>query len=652
MPSKKIDLYEVGGVDSRSNVLNFPAERAFRMRNFRPLQSGRVILRFGYSKPQQSNVSNTSIHSLAYYEIYAGGQFALLGQGANLNVQNLATGVRTNISSTMGGNRWGHFRAYNRIFVGDGTQFVSYDGTTLRPVGIRAPSAGEASAVTVTPGATTGGAWATTALSGYTLFMVYYNPVTGAVGNRVQIGSAFTIGVAGDAVVLGSLPNLAAVNAEWVKGFGRTNDGGQVPYWLVDANGNRITAANAAAGANILLSTIDVTQQLPIRNGLPPAGLNAFTRVGNRVFGIKPGDNNIYFSEDATTYTANQFIGVDVESWAGNGSIAFPTGEVPTCIQTYRLEGWFFSQNYLAIWNPTLAQQAANPWRGPWQSGAPGQRCFVETPYGPVWLTTQKQLMTFNQGYTTLETAGYFGPTPLSSEYERVLLGQIGDQYISIAELGYFRDPEHEIDCVYVIADNSAGQPIVIVHDFILRDERSQQGQGRDAIYSGMNPTTFAGAGCTPRQNIMDTNHRERLWVGASNGNLFQLEDGSNSDGGANYTGDWINLINSGNNKPIMEEVQWQGDGNTTFTFSVNPSLGLADWSTPETEAVTPEDGNSIFAARVGQEARWVFGRFQLTSHPADGVLTVTGEEIPVATYGRISMVTARVGVDRPESRS
>lgn len=651
MAVQKIDDFEFGGVDSRSNVLNFPMNRALRCRNFRPLPAGQLRLRWGFTAPTMSTVDgSTAVHSLVYYEQYGGAQFALFGQGANLKSIAINGGAVTQIAALSNSNPWGHFRAANRMFVGNGTDFDSYDGTTLRPVGIRAANSTESAGVTNTLTTAATGTWATTSLGGYTLYMVYYNQTTGAVGNRIQIGSTFTVGTAGYSLVLSGLPSLAGVNTEWVKGIGRTNDGGQTPYWLVDANGNRIIVGNAATVATITASTIDSNQELPTRNGLPVSGLNKFTKLGNQIFAARDGDVNIYYSEDDTAFNTGEFVGSVPDSWPGDNIEPFLTGEVPTCLQSYRGECWFHSKGYLGIWSATLKAQGANPWRGPWIGGCAGQRAWVETPYGPVWMTFDKQLMGFNQGYMGLESYGYFGPAPISNEYERVLLGQIGDQYVSGTELAYLRDPEKQIDCVYVKSKDANGNPVLVIHDYLLRDDRSSTGQGYDAVYSGMTPVTLAGTGFTPRQNVRDTNGREKLWAGAADGHVYQLEDGD-SDNSATYIGDYISLINAGNKNSLIAELEWQGDSNVQISFSPQTNMGLADFQTPETEEVVAENINNRFAAQIEAEALWMYVRAQLTSHPADGSLTITGEEIPVATYGRINMGKPKIGAARPEAR-
>ena len=71
------------------------------------------------------------------------------------------------------------------------------------------------------------------------------------------------------------------------------------------------------------------------------------------------------------------YVGQPVESWPPNQAEPLPTGEQPTAIHSYRLEGWFFSRNNLCIWSQFLLQQGVNPWRGPWPGGCVAQRAFV-----------------------------------------------------------------------------------------------------------------------------------------------------------------------------------------------------------------------------------------------------------------------------------
>lgn len=643
MPLKKTDSFQFGGVDSRSNPANYPAERLLRCKNFSPMVSGQLRLRYGYSKPTMSANTAEPIHSAAYYEQWAGDQFVVYGQGTALNQLDIETGAVSNIGTLSSGNPWGHFRSSNRVFMGNGVDMMNWDGT-LRKTGIRSPNTTESSAVVAAATNSPSGTFATSLTSlatpGYQFYMVYLNPVTGHVGNRVAIGARVPINTAGYSIELSSLPDLSGVDVEWVKGIGRTNDGGQVPYWLIDDSGNRVVAGNTATTAVISNPTVDTTQELPYRNGVPPA-LNKFAKCGSKIFGARDGDVNLYYTEDDTDLTNGNFVGVPAESWAGDNIEPFPTAEVPTTIHAYQMELWAFSKNYLAIWSLLMYQQGQNPWRGPYNCGCAGQRAWVETPYGPHWITPDKQLF----GWTGSN------PIPVSSEYETSLLGAIGDRYVADSELVYFRNAELQIDRLYIKSKDANGNPLIIVHDFNARDMRNQVAQGYNFLYSGMVPNTFIGSGYTPRQNVRDTNGREKLWTGDTLGSFYQLEDGSTSDNGATYTGDAIALINAGDGKPLINAIEWQGDENIEVSFSTSNSLTLEDFAQAETERVEADNPDNRYQVKVGMECRWVYARFQLTSHPADGNFAITDPPfVPMPTYGLLNMITPKFGRQRPEA--
>lgn len=674
MPAKKVSEFSFGGVDSRSNPANFPPDRMLRCRNFIVTPSGRPRLRFGYSKPTQSGSPAAPgdalgpIHSAAYYEQLSGARFLLFSAGTGLGRMNLATGVKTPaqpLGSFFIGQTapWGHFRFNNRIGIGNGQSAfnLSDDGTTIRPLGIPALNSIFNTPTIVYDPATTG-TWQASLLVGYELYFVLYNPVTGHVGNRgpvVSPGSVtprkIVIATSGGSLKISGLPNAAALGLpgsgvsgtytnypELVLGVGRTNDNGEVPYWLVDGTGNRITIPLGQTTATIKDFTIDTTQELPFRNGQPPK-LNKFAKVSTKFFGAVDGDVNLHYTEDDTDVSNGDFVGIPPESWPPDNIEPFPTAEEPTSIHAYRFEGHFWSKNYLAVWSNLLYQQGANPWRGPWKTGCAGQRAAIETPYGFVWMTPDKELMITQGG----------DPTPISEEYEASLLRRIGDQHVGLTELAYYRNKELEIDRLYVRSLDANGNPVFVIHDFLLRDFRSQVGQAYEYIYSGMVPNTFVGSGYTPGQNLRDANGRERLWVGAVDQNFYQIEDGSISDNGTTYTGDCIFVVNGGDGRTTITEVQWQGDGNAQFSYALQANRALSNFIPAKTEAIdSGQNEDSMWAAKVSRPARFFYGRFLLTSHPADGNFDMTDPPfVPMPTYGIVNMVTAKLGASQSDSR-
>lgn len=669
---KKAPDFAYGGVDSRSNATNYPPERLLRCRNFIITAAGQPRLRYGFTKPTQSGSSlgpgdvGGPVHSAAYYEQYGGAQFLLFSAGTGLGRMNLTTGVKSPTqpagSFFIGTTKpWGHFRSANRIFLGNGvSQNISDDGTKIRFLGV--PSVNSVFLTpTVVYDPSTPGGWQANVLSGYQLWFVLYNPVTGHVGNRGAIavpGDAdpkqILVSASGGSLKLSGLPTAADLGLpgsgisgsftnypELVLGVGRTPDGGEVPYWLVDGSGNRVTIPLGQTTATITEYTIDTTQELPFRNGQPPP-LNKFAKVSTKFFGAVDGDVNLHYTEDDTDAANGNFVGVPAESWADDDIEPFPTAEVPTSIHAYRFEGYFFSKTNLAVWSNLLYQQGANPWRGPWPTGCAGQRACIETPYGLVWLTPDKELM-LTQGTD---------PSSISEEYEASLLAKIADQYVSQTELAYYRNKELGIDRLYIRGLDVNANPVFVVHDFLVKDFRSQVGQAYEYIYSGMVPSTFVGSGYTPRQNLRDANGREKLWTGATDANFYQLENGT-SDNDANYTGDAIFIRNMGEDLSQADAVQWQGDGAAQFSYSVKMSAQLTDFISLPTEMVEkPDNPNNLWEAKIKKESRWLFGRFQLTSHPADGNFDITDPPfVPVPTYGIINMTTAKMGASRSLGR-
>jgi hypothetical protein len=641
MPQRTAENWNLGGVSSLINPANASIDRSRRCRNFVPLPTGDLKLRYGYTQPTMSAVdASAAIHSAAYYEQYGGTQYVIFGQGTALKRYAVSGGTVTTIGTLSSGNPWGHFRARNALFVGNGVDFKSYDGTTLRDVGIRAANSTESGGVTVAASTATAGSFSTTTLTGYQLYMSYYNPTTGEVGNRAAVGARVTVPAAGYSLLVTGLPSLAAVNSEWLKILGRTPDGGEVPYWFADASGSLLTVGNTAATATFTSTNVSYTSELPTRNTVPVTGLNKFCKVGGRIFAAKDGDINLYYSEAEEDKVSGDFVGRPEAAWPANNVEAFPTGEVPTALHGYGFEGWFFTRNHLLIWDENLRLQIADPWRGPWVGGCAGQRAFVETPYGPYWVSADKQLLKW----------GGSGPVVASAEYEDTLLAQIADAQVPNIEIQYFKDPAINVDYLKILGKDGSGNPVCIIHDFNLRDETSPDGQGYDEVFTGMSPSTLIGSGYTPRTPMRDTNKKERLWCGSSQGRLFQLEDGT-SDNGATYTGDAIyGPLNLGSREPLVNEMQWIGDAQVVFTFTTELDDTLAQYLATQTEIVKAEERRC--GAAVGRAGGYFYGRFQLTSHPADGNFD-SGDPpfCPVNPYGAIFGVKMKLGLERVEAR-
>src|SRR5207237_4921312 len=157
MPAlQAFEQIDAGGVDSRSNPINMPRNRALRCLNWVPKQARYWELRWGYSTVTMSTVSVSAIHSIFPYRTWDGHKYVLFVQGTTLKTLDTATGTVTTptvrgtavASSTKGA---GYF-ANNRFHYGNGTDQKWFDATTWRTNGLPALTFAQVQNVTVTEG--------------------------------------------------------------------------------------------------------------------------------------------------------------------------------------------------------------------------------------------------------------------------------------------------------------------------------------------------------------------------------------------------------------------------------------------------------------------------------------------------------------------
>lgn len=480
-------------------------------------------------------------------------------------------------------------------------------------------------------------------LSGYQLFAAIYNPITQHMGNCAPIGERQEVGQTQTVFTIADLPDLSGYNPEWEWAIGMTNDGGEVPYWFVDPQGNNIVLGNSATMGTVYLGSVNAQQELPERNDVPLIGFDKYARVGTRIFAGKAGNPFLSYSNDVTDITNADYVGIPEESWPADQQEPLPTGKLPTSIHAYRLEGWFFDRDTLSIWSQFLLQQGANPWRGPWPGGCPGQRAFIETPHGPFWINTQRQLCTFMED----------GVISVSDEYEAALLSQLAYPTLNQVELGYLLDKDSLTDEIVIRGLDSNGNAVTVVHDFTLEDERSPHGQGYQYQYLNLAVNTFVGAGFTPRQNVYDTNGRMRLWAGSTQGYFAQLEDGLD-DNGADFTGDYIGLLGFGTRHRTIEALEYQGDPTLSISYLPDYSLGLGDFIPVFQEEIgdNVQTQTRLEAKLGGEDVGWEYFRFQITAHPADGSYALGNPPfLPLPSYGCVNNTVLKLGAEQKEHR-
>ena len=619
-----------------------PTNRLLRCLNWVPKQAGLMELRWGYSTVSMSAVTTVPFSGLIPFRLWnpnVPNKFVLMFQGTQWTLFNVANGSVTTFSTTsnpptfrgaaiQSSARGQSYVFNNRLHYGNGTDQKFFDGTTLRDNGIPAPSA---AGVNVSLGNTAdaNGLPATAiGLSGYQFYMAFYNATTGHVGNRVLIGGRMANTASAFDVSISGLPTPP--DSEWTIVVGRTGDGAQVPYVILDpTNPNNPNWLNGTSSITVASSQIDGNFELPTRNGVIPQAQTMFAVVGDYVYSCDPGSPTVRLSGSALDANAGRFMGRPEQSWAANDIETFPTAEAVTGLFEVNLEAFVGTLTDCAI----LTDMAGvRTWRGPWPVGIAGPRAGTKTHHGFFWLSGDKQLCTFQDGV----------PVSVSEEYEAAELAQIGDLFLPTVELRYFRSPALNKDELRIEGQRTDGTPYTIIHDFKLMDDRSPTGQGYSSQFVGPLGTAFTSA------VVRDANSKIQVFAGAQSGQLYQLYNGSD-DAGLQFTADAIALINTGQNRPSVPWIDWYGDQNVDLQIGRVLATTLAT-PTPQQqnfEDLTPSDNQEVppgyeydfrFRAKLAaSELHHTYFRFLLTSHSADGSLNYNNPvHLPLENYGRI----------------
>ena len=345
---------------------------------------------------------------------------------------------------------------------------------------------------------------------GYQFFASLYMPNAGKhVGNRVEIGSRINNSVRSNFRLVGTVP---LSDSEQVLLIGRTSDGAEVPYAVVDLNANWVTWDGM--GPSFLINDAELSgdSELPSRNFPPPGTLdynaqialldgqlnlpqqgqvsNTFSRAwveSDHMCGAIEGSPTIYRSGSALDMREGVFVGLPEQSWDPADIETFPTGEPVTCGQGYSQESWVFTrQNSAAL----MELAGETQWQGPWNLGCAGQFAWtLGWQNMPFWITGEKQLATissggyYSQGGMMSNSAA--GPITISDEYESTLLSRIGDQYLDQVEVSFIRHPLKRVHVLRIKCLDSNGFPFTVIHDFNLRDDRSPYGQGYLELLGG-----------------------------------------------------------------------------------------------------------------------------------------------------------------------
>lgn len=480
--------------------------------------------------------------------------------------------------------------------------------------------------------------------AGYQFYASIYNPTAGAhVGNRIAVGSRFLqTGYRCNVHVTG-LPDLSGTDSEWAILIGRTGDGALVPYPCVDSGSNWLYAVPGETSVSVLDSGIDGQHEMPTRNGVIPSQCNMFCLAGDYLYAADTGSPYLRRSGSLADGLAGLFTGDPAQSWAGDDLETFPTSEALTGIFEVDQEVFCGTLHDTAI-SANLA--GVQQWIGPWQVGLAGRRAATKCgAHGFVWLSADKELCMLANGV----------PVGISEEYEAAELAQIGTSYISTVELVYYRDKTKGIDQLRIEAQKQDGTPYTIIHDFKLIEVDSPPG----SIYGQGYSSTFVGAlGTAFTSSAVRDSDGLAVYAGASNGQIYKLYSGAN-DAGTEYDADLILLVNGGTNRPSVPFIDWYGDSEVDVSLGSTLSTSLASGSQFAFQELTPSDNPAqavqgsendfLYRAYLQPpEIQHAYIRFQLTSHSADGNLSLNSPpHIPLENYGRIYELIPSVGDER-----
>lgn len=252
-----------------------PRNRALRCLNWVAKQAGFWELRWGYSTVSMSTVSAAPIHSMFPYRLTTATKFVLFMQGTALKTLDASTGTVTTptvrgaaVSSSAKGA--GAFAA-NRFHYGNGTDQKWFDGTTWRDSGlpaltltqvanvivaegVRELTIAQASSVTLTAAA--GGSFPADTLTGHLVYVSIFDLSNNEVGPAtISAGTGRIVLTLNQKITVAVLPNLSAVNANWVKLIGGTQDGGNLAYFFTNTSTNLVSCVRAGVTLTVTATT-------------------------------------------------------------------------------------------------------------------------------------------------------------------------------------------------------------------------------------------------------------------------------------------------------------------------------------------------------------------------------------------------------------
>jgi hypothetical protein len=331
------------------------------------MQAGYWQLRYGYSTVSMSTVTATAIHSMFPFRLATATKYVLFMQGTTFKTLDASTGTVTTpamrgaaVASSAKG--MGAFAA-NRFHYGNGTDQKWFDGVTWRDSGlptlpltlvqlqnitvtegVRELTVAQAASITLTAAA--GGSFPADTLTGHLIYAAIFDLSNNEMGPATISVATGRIKVAlNNKITVAVLPDLSAVNTNWVKLIGGTVDGGNLAYFFtntgtnianctrsgttltIQATGHGLTtgdviivAVTASFNGIYKVTVVDannVTVTLPVTNTGPNAGsfgtIRRIVTAANAVTSV-----DVLLPIQDTSYQVNQNLGLPASTVGGS----------------------------------------------------------------------------------------------------------------------------------------------------------------------------------------------------------------------------------------------------------------------------------------------------------------------------------------------
>lgn len=550
---------------------------------------------------------------------------------------------------------------YNGLGVRDGTDskspFTTWDGTTLRYCGLDAYCVGGNPTAAFAAGAGNNTIADLGDSTGVSIYVGLHNTATQHFSNAVFAGRLTTDGTG--TITVSNLDRLksAYLNAteqgELKFVFYATIDGGAVAYLILNSGlTGPLTSAISNTSQSLSVTAIhpqgfvlDNTQERPNEN-YPPRPMSKIAYANGRVYGVllgggsgtsgflkdqpAPGsdESNYYrdfqfpltnqkdigaivWSASADSGQGNDFVGVPEESFPLRNRKYPPNGEFPLMIDATPGGAQLLVITSTGTFILSEAADGLHEWTTVSDiDGCLGERSYVRTPRGPMWITQEKQLVLLDKDTFRLVF--------LSPEFDELLSST--DYFALASACDYLRRPNNYVDCYKVFRVSST---FALVYDFAAGGKAYEE----DSV-----DTSAAG---TLRDVFGNLHH-----IQASGKRLYsqevdpftgtcpvrdELTTGVYTEVSGYYITQWM-MRGDGLERLRLTDIDIVGDGAVSAQLSGSPltvtyylDLSEDGNKTPTIEKAKQSLTNMAYKART-RDANpfWVKLRFDLTGHSTD----------------------------------